>query len=172
MQCNCRMCWFCYMLPNQQQIYMSQTNSPPDRGTWPRRGGCAPPPRSWWSVGNQGCLPWTCQRGANLQEIENSNCGKFELHVSYEKYRERQNFQHTREDTNTEQRRCAERIMLPPSTYLCSGWPSGWLWLALDLLLDDTRQNERMARKIATRRPGIFEWAPFPSSGTTRHPAK
>ena len=34
--------------------------------------------------------------------IENSNCGKFELHVSYEKYRERQNFQHTREDTNTE----------------------------------------------------------------------
>ena len=35
-------------------------------------------------------------------DVENSNCGKFESHVSYEKYRERQNFQHTREDTNTE----------------------------------------------------------------------
>ena len=131
MQCNCRMCWFCYMLPNQQQIYMSQTNSPPDRGTWPRRGGCAPPPRSWWSVGNQGCLPWTCQRGANLQELRNSNCGKFEWHVSYEKYRERQNFQHTREDTEHRNKDDApnESCCLLPRTFaraghrVGSGWP-------------------------------------------------
>lgn len=73
--------------------------------------------------------------------IENSNCGKFELHVSYEKYRERQNFQHIREDTNTGKNDAPnESCCLLPRTFaraghrVGSGWPcclipakmSGW----------------------------------------------
>jgi len=55
--------WAFLLVSPTHTLIRSNRNSPPSRGTWPRRGDCAPPLPSWLS----GCRsPWICSRRANL----------------------------------------------------------------------------------------------------------